>query len=294
MHNPSRRHFLRLGAAAVAAASLPAYAAKRSATDLVTLGRTGVKVCRLAFGTGTFGGRVQRELGQDQFTRLVRYAYDQGIRFFETAESYQGMPQMLAIALKGIPRDSYQLMTKHRIREGVDPKAAVERFRSDLNTDYFDILLMHCMRSPRWPDETKRVQDAFSEAKQKKMVLAHGASVHGLPALAPFPSMTDWLDVTLMRVNHNGARMDTPHQQESPERGDVNQVFATAQKLHKAGTGILGMKLIGEGQFTNIEDREAAMKYVLKSGCVDAMTIGYKNTAEIDESMKRVNRLLNA
>lgn len=296
MHNQSRRDFLKFGAAALAASSITpaAFAAKRSATDFVTLGKSGVKVTRLAFGTGTFGGRVQRELGQDQFTRLVRHAYDNGIRFFETAESYQGMPQMLATALKGIPRDTYALMTKHRVREGSDPKAAVDRFRSDLNTDYFDILLIHCVRSPKWPEQTKHVQDAFEEAKQQKKVLAHGASVHGLPALKPFPTMTNWLDVTLMRVNHNGARMDTPHEQESPERGDVNEVFATAKKLHDAGTGILGMKLVGEGQFTNPDDREAAMRKVLKSGVVDACTIGYKNTQEIDEAIARMNRILNS
>src|SRR3954454_15843386 len=115
MHNQSRRDFLRIGAAAVAASAIPAYAAKRSATDFVPLGKSGVKVTRLALGTGTHGGRVQRELGQEQFTKLVRHAYDSGIRFFETAESYEGMPQMLATALKGIPRDSYKLMTKHRV-----------------------------------------------------------------------------------------------------------------------------------------------------------------------------------
>ncbi len=296
MHNHnSRRDFLKFGAAALAATAVPsAYAAKRSATDLVTLGNSGVKVGRLAFGTGTFGGRVQRELGQDAFNRLVRHAYDNGLRFFETAESYTGMPQMLATALKGIPRDTYKLMTKFRVREGNDPKQALERFRSDLNTDYFDVVLIHCVRSPKWPQTTERIQDAFAEGKQKKVLLAHGASVHGLPALRQFPSMTKWLDVALLRVNHNGARMDTPHEQESPERGDVNEVFTHAQKIHKAGTGILGMKLIGEGQFTSAEDREAAMRYVFKQGCVDAVTIGYKNTAEIDEAITRMNRALNA
>src|SRR5579871_4020736 len=105
----SRRDFLKTGLAATALvtggpAALSA-AIKRSATDLVTLGHSGVKVTRLAFGTGTFSGRVQRELGQQEFTRLVRHAYDRGIRFFETADSYHGMPQMLATALKGIPRE---------------------------------------------------------------------------------------------------------------------------------------------------------------------------------------------
>jgi len=60
-----------------------------------------------AFGTGSFSGQVQRDLGQDGFTRLVRYAYDNGIRFFETAESYGDMHRMLGVALKGLPRDSY-------------------------------------------------------------------------------------------------------------------------------------------------------------------------------------------
>src|SRR5580658_6115060 len=124
MAHCSRRNFLKAGLAAGALAGigrLPVRAAGGSATDWVTLGKSNVKVTRLAFGTGTHGGRVQRELGQDEFTRLVRHAYDRGIRFFETAESYHGMPEMLAIALKGIPRDSYKLMTKYSTPASGDP-----------------------------------------------------------------------------------------------------------------------------------------------------------------------------
>jgi len=185
-------------------------------------------------------------------------------------------------------------MTKYRARPDNDPKTALERYRSEMNSEYFDIVLIHCVRSPQWPEETKRIQDTFSEAKDKKIMLAHGASVHGLQALRPFPEMTNWLDVGLFRVNHNGARMDTPHTQDVPERGDVNEVFATVQKVHKAGVGVLGMKLIGEGQFTTTEDREAAMTKVMRSGAVDACTIGFKSPAEIDEAIARMNRVLNA
>src|SRR5271170_7500360 len=111
----SRRNFLKTGFAAgvlAGSGSLPMRAARGTATDWVTLGKSGVKVTRLAFGTGTISGKVQRDLGQDQFTTLVRYAYDKGIRFFETSESYGEMHKMLGIALQGIPRDSYRLMTK--------------------------------------------------------------------------------------------------------------------------------------------------------------------------------------
>ena len=79
MAHCSRRNFLKTGLAAGVLAgtgSLPLRAARGTATDWVTLGKSGVKVTRLAFGTGTISGRVQRELGQDEFTRLVRHAYD--------------------------------------------------------------------------------------------------------------------------------------------------------------------------------------------------------------------------
>src|SRR5258708_30204920 len=97
-----RRRFLKTLIAGAGASALPLLAAKGSATDWVTLGKSNVKVTRLAFGTGSFSGRVQRELGQEQFTRLVRHAYDRGIRFFETSESYGEMHKMLGIALTGI------------------------------------------------------------------------------------------------------------------------------------------------------------------------------------------------
>jgi hypothetical protein len=295
----SRRDFLK-GSLAVGVLAgtgrmvTPASAAvKKSATDWVTLGNSGVKVTRLAFGTGSYGGKVQRDLGQEDFTKLVRHAYDRGIRFFETAEGYTGMPQMLAIALKGIPRDSYRLMTKYRLRETDDPKAKIDRYRADLNSEYFDILLLHCVRSPNWAEQFKRVRDEFSEAKQKKIILAHGASCHGLLPLRAFPG-NDWLDVALMRVNHNGTRMDTLKTTDTDDLGDVNEVVSHIQKIHGQGTGVLGMKLVGEGRFTKPEERDAALKFVMKLGTVDAVTIGHKSTAEIDDNIERFNRVLNA
>jgi aryl-alcohol dehydrogenase-like predicted oxidoreductase len=273
--------------------TLPAQtAAKRSATDWVTLGNSGVKVTRLALGTGTFGGRIQRELSQEDFNRLVRHAYDRGIRFFETADSYREMPQRLAIALKGIPRDSYKLMTKMRWRGENTPKETIDRFRKDLNSEYFDILLIHCVRQPRWPQELERMRDAFSEAKQRKVILSHGASVHGLLPLRDFPG-NKWLDVALLRVNHDGTRMDTLGPENADATGSVDEVTRQLAAIHGQGTGVLGMKLVGEGRFTSPEQRQKAIDYVMKLGTVDAVTIGYKNTAEVDEAIERMNRALN-
>src|SRR5258708_5401995 len=235
---------------------IPARAAKRSATDLVTLGKSGVQVTRLAFGTGTFSGRIQRELGQEQFTRLVRHAYDRGIRFFETAESYRGMPEMLGAALKGIPRESYALMTKYSTPASGDPLPKIDTFRRQLQSEYIDILLLHCLSPPTWEAEYRSLQDGFSEAKSKKVILSHGASVHGLPALRTIPG-NQWLDLLLMRTNHNGTRMDADTQVEPAPNtvGAVNEVIAHAKKIHTQGMGVIGMKLCGEGRFTDAADR---------------------------------------
>jgi len=289
----SRRHFLKIAAGA-AAATLPApAAAKRSATDWVPLGNSGVKVTRLAFGTGTFGGRVQRELGQDKFTRLVRHAYDRGIRFFETADNYAGMHEMLAIALKGIPRDTYRLMTKFRLRETDTVQATLDRFRRETNSEYFDIVLLHCVRTHDWSGEFARFRDGLSEMKHKKVLVAHGASCHGLLPLRTFAG-NNWLDVALMRINHDGARMDRLERNDTAEKGNVPEVTSHIANVHKQGTGVIGMKIIGEGQFTDPEQREKSIRYVMGLGTVDAVTIGYKSPAEIDEAITRINSALNS
>lgn len=296
MSHHSRRHFLKAGIAATTlAAARPILAAPtaHSATDLIALGNCGVRVTRLAFGTGTHGGRVQRELGQDQFTRLVRHAYDRGIRFFETAESYPGMPEMLGIALKGLPRESYMLMTKYTAKGPDDAQTKIDRFRKQLNSEYFDVLLLHCVRTPTWTEDLKRPQDDFSEAKHKKVILSKGASVHGLPALRTFPG-NRWLDVAMIRMNHQGSHMDTPSTTDLNVPGNVEEVVSHVKQVRGQGTGVISMKLVGEGSFTDAGDRQAALNFAFGVAGVHCVTIGYKNTAEIDEAIDRVNKALNA
>src|SRR5271170_429453 len=210
MAHYSRREFVKAGLAASAlagAGSLPLRAERQTATDWVTLGDSGVKVTRLAFGTGSFSGQVQRDLGQVEFTKLVRYAHERGIRFYETAESYGEMHKMLGVALQGVPRDSYKLMSKVTTRPGVDPQQKIDELRKLANTEYFDILLLHWQHTGTWPTDSLRWQDGILEAESKKSVISHGASMHGLPALRQAPA-NKWLDVAMIRMNHKGKSMD--------------------------------------------------------------------------------------
>jgi aryl-alcohol dehydrogenase-like predicted oxidoreductase len=293
MAHYSRRDFLKTGLAAGALATtgtLSLKAEPQTATDWVTLGKTNVKVTRLAFGTGSFSGQVQRDLGQDQFTRLVRHAHERGVRFFETAESYGGMHEMLGIALQGVPRDSYRLMTKVTTHNGVNPQDKIDQLRRAAKTEYFDIVLLHWQHTPTWPTDSLRWQDGISEAQSKQAVLSHGASVHGLPALRQVPDMK-WLEVAMIRMNHKGVRMDA-EDYDTDGLGNVSEVVTHVKKIRKDGTGVISMKLVGEGAFTSREDRKAAMKFAFRNAGVTSVTVGYKNTGEIDEAIENLNLAL--
>ena len=294
MSQSSRRDLLKAGLGAVALAgsgSLSLKAARETATDWVRLGKSDVKVTRLAFGTGTMSGKVQRDLGQEKFTSLVRYAYDRGIRFFETAESYGEMHQMLGVALKGIPRDSYRLMSKvTTYQEVADPQQKIDELRKLANTDYFDVLLLHWQHLASWPSDSQKWQDAIQQAQQRDAVKARGASVHGLPALRQVPG-TKWLDVAMIRMNHKGTAMDAEEYNTSGP-GNVSEVVEHVKQVRKEGMGVISMKLVGEGRFTNRDDRKEAMRYAFREAGVQAVTVGYKNNGEIDEAIENLNLAL--
>jgi 1-deoxyxylulose-5-phosphate synthase len=293
MVRTSRRNFLRTSLAAGALATtgtLPITAAPTGgkAIDLVTLGKSNIKATRLAFGTGTQSGAVQRRLGQDGFTALVRHAYDRGIRFFETSDTYDGMHQMLGVALRGVPRDSYVLLSKITTDSG-DPHRRFDQLRQQANTDYFDVMLLHVQQGENWPESSKRWQDAISEAQQKKIILARGASVHGMPALRQVPK-NQWLQVAMIRMNHTGQRMDNEATSWN-SLGDVPEVVKHVHAAKAAGMGVLSMKLIGEGVF-NQQDRQKAMRFAFRDAGVDAVTVGYKSPTEVDEAIENINAAL--
>ena len=287
----SRRDFIRTTLATgalVSTGTLPLLAAGAKATDWVTLGKSGVKVTRLAFGTGSRGGSVQRNLGQQQFNSLVRHAYDQGIRFFETSDTYDEMHRMLGIALRDIPRDSYRLMSKVTTDSG-DPQRRFDELRTQANTEYFDIMLMHVQQTATWPTDSARWQEAILQAQSRKIIISRGASIHGLPALRQVPG-NKWLQVAMIRMNHNGTRMDNEDNSWN-DRGSVPEVVSHVRQARSAGLGVISMKLIGEGIF-NHEDRQAAMRYAFQNAGVDCVTVGYKSPAEVDEAIANLNAAL--
>ncbi len=289
----SRREFLKTSVAAgtVASVGVPCLrAAAGAATEVITLGKSNIRVTRLAFGTGTNNGHVQAALGQQEFTKLVHYAYDRGIRFFETAEAYV-TPAMLGEALKSFPRDSYQLMSKVTTNHELDPQKRFDEMRRTSQTEYFDVMLLHWQHTPDWVSETARWQDGILEAQSKQIIRSRGASVHGLPALRQMPG-NKWLEVAMIRMNHNGTRMDGPTYADNNNPQTVGEVVEHVKQVHKQGMGVISMKLAGGGEFTRHEDRQAAMRFAFRNAGVDCVTVGFKSTQEIDEAINNLNLAL--
>jgi predicted aldo/keto reductase-like oxidoreductase len=292
----TRRQFLERSAAAGAlllapakllAASTPG---KRTAADQVTLGKTGIKLSRLGFGTGSNSGQVQHDLGQEQFNSLIRYAYDQGITYFDCAQSYQTFP-WIGTAIKGLPREKLFIQSKIG-GQPEDILSAIDRHRKIFDTDYVDSMLIHCMVRNHWTDAWKRIMDGFDEAKEKKWIRAKGVSCHSLPALRGARA-SDWTEVHLVRVNPQGAFMDSEKEDYNMTTNPIAPVLEELQSMRAKGRGVIGMKMIGNGTFVKAEDREKAIRFAMSRPELDAVVIGFKSRAEIDESIQRINAALS-
>jgi len=294
----NRRQFFRSTGAFLAGAIISPWQDLVSAVpavftpDVVTLGKSGVKLSRLGFGTGTNSGQVQRDLGRAGFSRLFRHAYERGITYIDTADGY-GTHEFVKEAIQGIPREKLFILSKmwwspENIK---NPLATLDRYRRELGVEYLDCLLIHCTMEPTWPEDLKSMMEAFNTAKERKLIRLKGMSCHGLPALRQ-ASKVPWADVQLARVNPQGHAVDG----ESPDdpEGNMDLVSRELKTMKGMGRGILGMKLIGNGDFTRREDRIRAMQYAMECGFVDAVTIGFAGTAEVDEALENMGAALKA
>lgn len=299
--NLTRRQFLTtitVGTGAVllgkVAFDLPGYSSGVS-TDpfqIVRLGKSGIKSTLLGMGTGFSGGNRSSNITRAGVAEsLIHQAYEKGIRFFDCADSY-GTHPFTAAALKGIPRESYILSSKIWVSQGGIPEPdrpdvdiVVERFRKELNTDYLDMVQIHCMTDPQWTDKQKRQMDILENLKAKKIIRAHGVSVHSLEAMEACVE-SPWVDVVHVRVNPFGEAMD---------KRDPALVIPVIEKLHKAGKGVIGMKLIGNGRFRNDSDKiDESLKYVLGLGTVDMIIVGFELPEQIDNYIGRVKNVLKS
>lgn len=285
MRNMNRRDFIKissLAGSALAISPMPLFMAdnvnKKYANDIVTLGKTGIKVSRLAMGTGTHGinrtSNQSRKLGIKGLADLLNIAFDKGINFWDSADQYGTHPH-LKEALKNIQRDKVVILSKTHATTEKEMRDDLDRFRKEIGTDYIDIILLHFMTDPKWPEKKKGAMEILAKAREEGIIRAHGVSCHSLGALEAAAN-SDWVQIDLARINPFGASMDA----------DVPTVEKILKRMHAAGKGIVGMKIFGGGQLVNKVDE--CLQYVLKQDFVDAFTIGQENQAQLEDLLVRI------
>lgn len=289
----SRRQFL-LTAAAGAVGALWASPGHAGPVPEVKLG-AGLRVPLLGMGTGVKAGNRSNALqrsGEKNFRETVRRAYDEGVRLFDCADSYGSLP-MVGQALADKPRESYVLVTKiwchpkggipeHEPRD--NSMAVIERSLREAGSGYLDLVQLHCQTAADWTTTYRHHMDALSQAKEKGMIRAHGCSCHSLQALEA-AAADPWVDVVHARINPWGVKMDGP----------ANVVVPVLKKIHAAGKGVIGMKLIGEGTFRDDKAKiDEALRFTLELGCVDALIVGFEKQEEIADYKGRLVKALEA
>jgi predicted aldo/keto reductase-like oxidoreductase len=258
--------------------------------EIVSLGNSGIKTTFLGMGTGFNAGNRSAAIiraGKDVAVSMIRAAYDKGIRYFDCADSY-GTHPYAALALKGIPRDKYTLGSKIWVGAGgipeperYDADIVVDRFRKELDSDYIDLVQIHCMTDKVWTDSQKRQMDILETLKAKKIIRAHGVSIHSLEAMEAAAD-SPWVDVVHVRINPFGEAMD---------KRDPSLVIPVIEKLHRSGKGVIGMKLIGNGKFRNDSEKiDSSLKYVLGLGTVNVIIVGFEQPELIDNYAERIRK----
>jgi 1-deoxyxylulose-5-phosphate synthase len=257
--------------------AIPSPSQKFTAADKVTLGKTGIQTSRLAMGTGTVGSghhSNQTALGIGGLSRLLQNGYDNGLYFFDAADSYGSHPHVVE-ALKHVDRSKVTILTKSWAREPNEMRADLDRFRRELGTDHLDIVLMHCVTEPDWTTRYRGAMDVLSEAKEKGILRAHGCSCHSIEALRA-AAKSPWVEVDLARINPIGSHMDA----------DPETVVGVLREMKAAGKGLVGMKILGQGDLRNHQDQ--AIRYALGLGVLDAFTIGAESIAEQTDLVHRI------
>ena len=259
----------------------------------VRLGNSGIETTLLGIGTGVHATNRSSFLTRQDMGKsidVIEHAYDKGIRNFDLADTY-GTHPIMAEALKRMDRDELTLTSKIWVRDGGIPEKerpdadkVVDRFRKELNTDYIDLVQIHCMVDENWTETQKKQMDILENLKAKGIIRAHGVSVHSLNAMKDAVK-SPWVDVIHVRINPYGIAMD------KPEPAEVVDVI---HQLHQSGKGIIGMKLVGNGKLRDDSEKiDNALRFVLGLGSVDMMIVGFETTDQIDNYLDRMKKALN-
>lgn len=277
-----------------APAAMPGQSA--GAIPIRTLGKTGLKLPILGYGGAGLPTKWRNPLSYEDRVALVRYAYDRGVRHYDTAGNYLESQAILGEALKDRRRDVC-LVTKVETIKSEEVRKAVEKSLKELQSDYLDVLLIHGTPGLEQMsvEQTMKIHAELIKLRGEKITRFIGFSAHG------------YFDKALALINSGGFDLCMLSYGYVP-RG-YNQVWTPRMtklrddcvaKASKLGMGIVAMKVIGAGWLGAWSgyvvpgfDKQrlaqlpgAAIRHVLQDSRVHLLAIGMRLKKEIDANLK--------
>jgi len=289
-----RREFLRRGALAGASVGLlPLAAGTALAAEEPrvrrerTLGGTGLRVSDIGFGSSSLDGDVP----------LVQHALERGIRYFDTAESYQGgrSEETIGRALVG-SRERVILASKVGTRADSSRTALMESLDGSLRrlrTDRIDVYFNHAvndvarLKNPEW-------HEFASRAKAAGKIRFTGMSGHGGRLVECLDYALDQSLVDVILVGFNFGQDPAFFQRFTASLDFVAVQPDLPRVLRKArenGVGVVAMKTLRGAKLNDMRPFEtggatfaqAAFRWVFATGLVDALVVSMNGRAQVDE-----------
>ncbi len=231
--------------------------------ERVELGRSGLKVSRLAFGTGYLGGPVRAG------ARLLVEAYKLGVNFWDTSDDYGSHPQVRR-ALREIGRDDVVVATKTYTATALGVRRSITRSLRELGVDVVDLFLLHAVDSVTEMETKQPALEVLVKAREAGLVRAVGVSSHSRAVLRRLLTLPD-VDVALVVLNRTGAWMKDARPR------DMRTVI---RRLYESGRGLYGMKALGSGEITG-PSVGPALRWAFRFPWVHSVCVGMTSAEEL-------------
>lgn len=243
-----------------------------------TLGRTGIEVSIAGFGVLPMGPS-QLALPVEEGAAIIKYAYQKGINFIDTAQYYRAYPYIKK-AMESGDMDGLVICSKSLSADYDGMMEAILEARKELGRAVIDIFLMHEVRSGQL-EERAQAWEALKDAKAKGLVRAIGLSTHHVDitmSAAKVPA----LDVVFPLINYAGLGIRKGDQFATKE-----EMMEAIKACHAAGKGVFSMKAFGGGSLTS--HYQEALHYVFSQPEIESVMIGFGKIADVDDLLSFLN-----
>lgn len=235
------------------------------------LGKTGLRVSRLCFGSLTVSP-LQAALPVREAARVMRYAFEAGVNFIDTAELYQNY-EHIREALRGLSTPVIVATKSYAYRRDQAEKSLHRALRA-LRRDHIDIFLLHEQESELTLRGHREALEYLCAMREEGVIRAVGISTHyvaGVEAAAADPD----IEVIHPLINRDGIGI---------RDGDAHAMIAAIRRAVAKGKGVYGMKALGGGHL--LENAEEALAFVLGLPELAAVAVGMQSPEEVDFNLR--------